>query len=759
MKTKLFFTIIAIILSIGIRAQNTAPVANAGPDQTVNQKATVTLDGSASSDADGDNLIYTWTAPAGITLSDIHAVKPTFTSPVVSANTPYAFQLVVNDGKTNSQPDEVIITVRKTNKIDKEVITTSQSQIYCARINEYSASNPAVIAIQYDYFYSPTMYRNQVVNDTLKKHITSQFSYLIPNINDDTREERFYPNSAFATAKANAGNVNLTNLWDLTHQSALSPGRTTSVFVQKSPNDLIQVTNETEIDNNANNQEFTVLTGTNQYVEFVYIDGLLTTVATKEYYYEHINLQQVTVNRYYNFPGKFITAWKPSNPPSTIGTLPQSTTSQIYFPGIGTNYSIYWEEVGYPTHNGILNRVTSTAGNPVLIDFGTPQNPDAANATYKVMVDNGNGNFSQIRFSDWINSYGDAEKLIDIVQWGNVKWSAMNEAFVDCISLNAISATDVPDFSNATSLANMFGRCTNFTGNASMNSWNTSTITTMSGMFASAQAFNQPVGNWNTSKVERMGGMFYNTKLFNQPIGNWNVAKVVDMMNMFTDAVAFNHDIGGWQTQSLMSINAMFYNAKSFNQDLNSWDVSNVLYMNDAFGNAAAFNQPLDKWNIKNLQYASGIFYNSGISCVNYDKTLIGWGTTQFSTIPSNIDLGDVSPLTYSSNDAMAARNTLMTMKGWKITGDTYDANCNTATEIKNTVTTDKKLSVCPNPATDYFIIQGLEKESEASVIDISGKKVIQKNVSPNEKISVTGWNKGIYFVKTENGTGKLIIR
>lgn len=41
-------------------AQNTAPTADAGPDQTVDTGAVVSLDGSGSSDPDGDSLTFSW---------------------------------------------------------------------------------------------------------------------------------------------------------------------------------------------------------------------------------------------------------------------------------------------------------------------------------------------------------------------------------------------------------------------------------------------------------------------------------------------------------------------------------------------------------------------------------------------------------------------------------------------------------------------------------------------------------------------------
>ncbi|MDP6084021.1 MAG: hypothetical protein QF663_11250, partial [Verrucomicrobiota bacterium] len=80
----------------------------------MNEGETVTLDGSASSDADGDNIEYTWSNTAGIQLSNVNSVNPTFTAPDVTQATDYTFTLVVNESQAGSSPATVVITVSAT---------------------------------------------------------------------------------------------------------------------------------------------------------------------------------------------------------------------------------------------------------------------------------------------------------------------------------------------------------------------------------------------------------------------------------------------------------------------------------------------------------------------------------------------------------------------------------------------------------------------------------------------------------------------
>ncbi len=115
-------------VSIHVTNLNQVPVANAGPDQTVNENAAVTLNGTLSTDPDLDALQFTWTQTAGplVTLTGGTTASPTFTAPAVGAGgMMFTFRLVVSDGQASSAADTVNILVQDTN--DPPVCTLAQA--------------------------------------------------------------------------------------------------------------------------------------------------------------------------------------------------------------------------------------------------------------------------------------------------------------------------------------------------------------------------------------------------------------------------------------------------------------------------------------------------------------------------------------------------------------------------------------------------------------------------------------------------------
>ncbi|UTX50368.1 BspA family leucine-rich repeat surface protein [Chryseobacterium sp. MA9] len=524
-----------------------------------------------------------------------------------------------------------------------------------------------------------------------------------------------------------------------------------------------------------------------------------------------------------NAQNEFITVWKPSlTPPSYpyAGIPVNSNNNQIWFPGRGTNYQIYWEEIGYPSHNATLTNVTSAY--QTLINFGVPHNPNPSDATYRLKVSNGNGNFHQIRFADWdmFNDngiVGDVHKIQLIEQWGDIQWSSMEQAFQACKILD-FTATDVPDLKEVTDMSHMFLGCYSLVGNSTINAWNTSNVTTLLGTFSGCFVFNQPVGDWNTSNVTMMGITFSAAKLFNQPLdnwdtskvtattamfsgatqfnqpignwdmssnldaefmfsnainfnqplGNWNTSQIIEMNHMFNGAKAFNQDISDWDTSSAAIMNGMFYNAenfnsnisnwdtrkvewmqdmfngaKKFNQNIGKWNVALVKNMNNMFSNAILFNQNLGSWNLGSLLYASNMFKNSALNCQNYDSTLYGWSLNP--STPNNINLSSVSPLTYSHNAAVTARNYLINSKGWTISGDTYNGECQSFLGTSD-IKVKGDLSIYPNPATHIIYVKN-SGAKDFKIIDPSGRIVLSGNLR-DEQINIQALTPGNYILQ-----------
>ena len=92
---------------------NVSPTADAGPDQNVDEGDTVNLDGSGSSDSDGNIETYAWEQTGGpdVGLTGVNSSTPSFVAPNVNANTVLEFTLTVTDNEGAPGIDTIEVTV------------------------------------------------------------------------------------------------------------------------------------------------------------------------------------------------------------------------------------------------------------------------------------------------------------------------------------------------------------------------------------------------------------------------------------------------------------------------------------------------------------------------------------------------------------------------------------------------------------------------------------------------------------------------
>ncbi len=106
-------------IDVQIYNVNRVPLANAGANQTSEERALVNLDGSASTDPDGDSLDYLWTQISGpsVVLSLNNVANPNFTAPEVGpAGATLGFMLTVSDGALSANSIPIYISVTDVNR-------------------------------------------------------------------------------------------------------------------------------------------------------------------------------------------------------------------------------------------------------------------------------------------------------------------------------------------------------------------------------------------------------------------------------------------------------------------------------------------------------------------------------------------------------------------------------------------------------------------------------------------------------------------
>ncbi len=215
---------------------------------------------------------------------------------------------------------------------------------------------------------------------------------------------------------------------------------------------------------------------------------------------------------------------------------------QIQTFGVTSNYNVNWGDGN--TDENVTTDITHTYDSPGVYDI-------------KISED-----FAGTRYS-----FGDAQKITQIKQWGTIQYKRLQDAFRGARNLD-ITATDIPDLTNLDSqgLQGTFRQCFAMTNsNGSLVNWDTSTVANFNSCFYGCQVFNQPIPqNWDFSNVGDNGisFLFFECYALDQDVSQMNVnwSNITNLTAPFGKA--------GRNTTPKYNI---------CNYDISNWDVSNVV--------------------------------------------------------------------------------------------------------------------------------------------------------------------------------------
>jgi surface protein len=282
----------------------------------------------------------------------------------------------------------------------------------------------------------------------------------------------------------------------------------------------------------------------------------------------------------------------------------------------------------------------------------------------------------------YFNNSGDKDKILQVIQLGDLGWVNLSYAFNGCDNLTyfgpgntsmvmnmsgmflnsplVIPDTSAWDTSSVTDMSFMFSGAVSAEPDTS--GWDTSSVTNMYSMFAGADMANPDVSGWNTSNVTLMGYLFYDTANANPDVSMWDTSSVFNMSSMFGMAQVANPDVSTWDTSSVTDMQSMFNDAPMANPDVSAWNTSSVTNLYGMFNMATSANPDLSNWNFANVNDMDDFAVGTAFTTANYDNLL---NAISASMPPSNIIL-DVGSTQYSGAGT-AARAALIALS-WTIT-------------------------------------------------------------------------------------------
>lgn len=160
---------------------NRPPVAKVGADQVVDERTSVTLDGSMSSDVDGDPLTFLWSQTGGPAVT--FTGTGTFVAPEVSSDTALTFALSVSDGQLVGGPATTQVLVRQVNRAPTAVVADpfvadERAAVILEGANSFDVDGDPLVAYQWVQVGGPSV--------TLSDATAQAPTFIAPEVQVDT---------------------------------------------------------------------------------------------------------------------------------------------------------------------------------------------------------------------------------------------------------------------------------------------------------------------------------------------------------------------------------------------------------------------------------------------------------------------------------------------------------------------------------------------------------------------------------------------
>ena len=215
----------------------------------------------------------------------------------------------------------------------------------------------------------------------------------------------------------------------------------------------------------------------------------------------------------------------------------------------------------------------------------------------------------------------DDRKVIDVVNWGDNKWSSLKLMFNVCRNIPSITNAGIPDLSECDDFYRCFRGLLTCTYIESLENYSLSGNCKQ--IFAySSLIFQQEPSQIELLKVNKIinaAGMFFRiNSITNQNLGSWDTSSFEAMQDLFAGCNFFEgNGLDLWDVRNSKYFNYIFSNCWALDFDITNWDFSSIDSENLPIGNLAtplAFSFSDTRMN-KDLSAIPWEKLSGGVSC------------------------------------------------------------------------------------------------------------------------------------------------